>query len=134
MEPDGDESELSSVDKEWLDNHLARIRHLIAQEAVQVAKDRDAQRPEGMDVAEAAKQFAPGVRFPGEPSFSDRIKASLSGITLVSGVLAVVFGVLGVYSRMHQGDATPYFDIVKLFAGAIVGSTGAGVALSTRRK
>lgn len=124
-------SPLSKVDQQWLDNHLELIRQLITQEAFRTAGERELQSPNGLDVAEAAKRFAPGAKFPDEPSFSERIKSSLSGITLVSALLAVVFGVLGVLQQQNQAA---YFDIVKLFAGAIVGSTGAGVALASRRK
>ncbi len=83
---------------------------------------------------EAAKRFAPGVRFPA--AFRERILASLSGMTLVSAALALVFGVIGVIGVLmgHGASAAPYLDIVKLFAGAVVGSTGAGVALASRRK
>jgi hypothetical protein len=132
-------SSLSEIDQQWLDNHLECIRKLITQEAIHAAKDKGADLPPaGLEVAEAARRFAPGVRFPDEPSFSDRIKSSLSGITLVSALLAVVFGVLGVW-QSHRGPAdapyaAAYFDIVKLFAGAVVGSTGAGAVIGARRK
>jgi hypothetical protein len=66
-----------------------------------MAKGRSLQSPEGLDVAEAARRFAPGVRFPAEPSLWERTKGSLSGITVVSAVLAVVFGVLGVVARQN---------------------------------
>ena len=129
-------SRLSKNDEQWLNDHLNRIRKLIIDEAFRRARDRDADaaRPEGLDVAEAARRFAPGLRFP-EP-FRERILASLSGMTLVSAALALVFGVIGVIGVLkgNAASATPYFDIVKLFAGAIVGSTGAGVVLASRRK
>jgi len=130
-------SPLGETDRQWLDDHLRRIRKLITDEAIRAAKDRGVEPPEGLDVAEAAKRFAPGVRFPDEPSFPKRVLASLSGITVVSAVLAIVFWFLG-WWQQGQGDASAasaaYFDIVKLFAGAVVGSTGAGVALAYRRK
>jgi hypothetical protein len=130
-------STLSKVDEEWLDIHLKRIRKLITEEALRIARDRDAKAPEGLDVAEAAKRFAPGVRFPAEPSFWARTMASLNGVTVVSAVLALLFGIMGVLvGRGYLGAAgttSGYFDITKLFAGAIVGSTSAGV-LGARQK
>jgi hypothetical protein len=38
---------------------------------------------------------------------------------------------LGIFS---QGQQDKYFDIVKIFAGAIVGSTGANLAASARQR
>jgi hypothetical protein len=129
---------LSKVDEQWLDVHLERIRFLIVDEAIRIAKDRDVQAPEGLDVAEAAKRFAPGVRFPAEPSLWARTTSSLSGVTVVSAILALLFGIMGILvgrgELTYAGTTSAYFDIAKLFAGAIVGSTGAGVALGARRK
>jgi hypothetical protein len=128
---------LSESDEQWLDDHLRRIRKLITDEAIRAAKDRDFQctEPEVLDVADAAKRFAPGVRFPDEPSFIERIGASLSGITFVSALLAIVFGLIGLLQPAGSTTTTAAcFDIVKLFAGAVVGSTGAGVALASRRR
>jgi hypothetical protein len=131
-------SPLDPVNEKFLDTHLLRIRQLIVDEARRIAKDRSVQRPEGMDVAEAARKFAPGVQFPAEPSLWERTKGSLSGVTVVSAVLAVVFGLLGVWvARGHLGEAgsyTAYFDIAKLFAGAIVGSTGAAIVRGPRHE
>jgi len=129
-------SPLTPVEEQMLDNHLKRIRKLIVQEAVRIAKDRGVQPPdppEELDVAEAAKRFAPGKKFP-EDALWQRTKSSLSGITLVSALLAVVFGILGAlvnYGHLaNAGSSTAYFDIAKLFAGAIVGSTGAGAVIA----
>jgi len=127
---------LSDVDRQWLDKHLATIRRLIILEAVRNARDRDSDTPEGLDVAEAARRFAPGKKYP-VGTLWERTKTSLSGITLVSAVLAIVFGILGILvGRAHLTDAgttSAYFDIAKLFAGAIVGSAGAGALRSARQ-
>ena len=123
-------SPLSKIDEQWLNDHLERIRKLITDEAVRAANFRGADHAEGLDVAMAAKTYAPGDKFRDEPKFFERIGASLSGITLVSALLAVVFGFIG---WLRPTDAA-YFDIVKLFAGAVVGSTGAGVALTFRQR
>src|SRR5271165_2016883 len=104
---------LTKVDEQWLDVHLKRIRTLITDEAIRIAKDRDTQVPEGLDVAEAAKRFAPGVRFPAEPSLWARTTSSLSGVTVVSAVLALLFGVMGILVGRGQltyaGTTSAYF-------------------------
>lgn len=131
---------LTPVEEQMLDNHLKRIRKLIVEEAVRIAKDRGVQppqSPEELDVAEAAKRFAPGKKFP-EDALWQRTKSSLSGITLVSALLAVIFGILGALVNSghlaNAGNSTAYFDIAKLFAGAVVGSTGAGAVIGSRRE
>ena len=130
--------ELDPVNEKFLDTHLQRIRKLIVDEAWRIAKDRSVQDPEGMDVAEAARKFAPGIKFPAEPSLWERTKGSLSGVTVVSAALAVVFGFLGVWVAgghlAEAGSYNAYFDIAKLFAGAIVGSTGAGIMRGARHE
>jgi hypothetical protein len=133
-------SPLTRVEEEMLDNHLNRIRRLIVDEAVRIARDRGVQPPqppEELDVAEAAKRFAPGKKVP-EDALWQRTKNSLSGITMVSALLAVVFGILGAlvnYGHLaNAGNSTAYFDIAKLFAGAVVGSTGAGAVIGARRE
>jgi len=131
-------STLNNVDEQWLDTHLKRVRSLIAEEAKRIEKDRGAEAPEGLDAAEGTRRFAPGVKFPAAPSLCQKTTASLSAITVVSAVLAVVFAFLRVFVSRGQlasaGTTAGYFDIAKLFAGAIVGSTRASVVLSARQK
>src|ERR1035441_5107937 len=76
----------------WLDDHLASIRSQIIEEARYLAKKSERKKLEPLDLAEAARQFAPGKRFPGEPKFWQRIGSSISAITLVSAILAVLCG------------------------------------------
>jgi hypothetical protein len=127
---------LSQVDEEWLDIHLRRIRKLITDDAFRIANARHAQAPEGLDVAEATRRFAPGKKFPADGLWA-RTQASLSGVTVVSAVMVFLFGLMGILVGRGQlayaGTASAYFDIAKLFAGAIVGSTGAGAVLDARR-
>lgn len=116
----------------YLDDQLAIVRSLIINEARSLAKRSNRETLEPNDIAEAATQFAPGKRFPGEPKFWQRIASSISAITLISAVLAIVFGVIGAFAGSQPANASGYFDIAKLFAGAIVGSSGANIAAARR--
>jgi|GEM_PF-6061624 len=67
---------------------------------------------------------------PPEKSWWDGLLHSINGVTIISAILAVVFGVLaltGVGPAGTGGNASGFLDIAKIFAGAIVGSTAAEV-------
>lgn len=104
-----------------LDDHLKLIRTIILREAKASAQGKDVGL---IDIAEATKRFAPGIELPEkEPLKKIWWRVVLDWTPspiLVSALLAVAFGVLGVY-RGGQGA----FDIAKVFAGAIVGSAAA---------
>ena len=103
----------------WLAEHLDDVRTKIIGEAESLAatEGRDQVRP--TDIARATSKFAPGGPVRGS-WFADRVLGSLSGVSVVAALLAVVFGALGVYTNQ-----TAYFDLVKLFAGTVLGSAGA---------
>jgi hypothetical protein len=112
---------------QWLDSHLADIRKLIVDEARRRSREGGDGRLRPLDVSEAAKLFAPGKQWPPDLTFWKRIGASISGVTLMSALLAIVFGIAGIYLAVqNESAAAPYFDITKIFAGAIVGSTAVG--------
>ena len=113
----------------FLDDHFASIRRKVVREADTIAKNDQRESVEPRDVSAALQRYAPGILFPDEPSWSDRILSSISGITLISALLATIFGLIGVFS-----GSPIYNDIVKLLAGAILGSTGAGAIATRRRK
>jgi hypothetical protein len=119
---------LSDGSWSWLDEHLESIRKEIIQEAKTLAEEDSSSEVLPKHVAQAAMRFAPGERFPAEMGFWARIFASISGITIISAILAICFGVL---TAIGKGD---YLDVVKIFAGAVVGSTGASVALAAKRR
>jgi hypothetical protein len=56
---------------------------------------------------------------------------SISGVTIIAAVLAIVFGVLGF---VGVGGTSGFLDISKIFAGAIVGSTATGAAAEVRAR
>lgn len=120
----------------WLEEHLNSIRKKIELFAAQLISDEGLSRE--MAIARATQQFAPGKVFEtpmtteeGPTPFWTRIFDSFTGITLVSAVLAIVFGLLG-YLTDHE-NAQRMLDISKIFAGAVVGSAGASATKATRK-
>ena len=128
---------LTQGTSEWLQEHLDIVKKRILDEAVRLAKlDNRQEGIEPRDIAEAAKRFAPGIEIPSvpdlvvdTPSFGARILAWTPSTITVSALLAVAFGILGVY-RGGQGA----FDIAKVFAGAIVGSAATAVRSNAKQK
>ena len=121
-----EEGELSPGAKAWLDDHLLYIKRKIIEEARKVAKEsRGEDTIQPLDVAEAAKLYAPGRQISAqkEISFWRRLTDSITGITLISAILAIVFGFLGYFTPTQEG----WLDIAKIFAGAVVGSAGAAI-------
>jgi len=122
----------------WLKEHLSQIETKIREEAIKLS---DAANRSGMieplDVAEAARRYAPGTLLPMQPvglppqGFWSRVTESISGITLISALLAFIFGTLGL---LKPNAAQGWLDIAKIFAGAVVGSAGASVAAAVRGK
>ncbi len=90
-------------------------------------------------VFDAAKEYAPGPRIPECPPAEDpplwhRLLSGITGITLVSAILAIAFGVLALVNiGLADAQRSTLLDIAKLLAGAIVGSTGAAVAIGAKR-
>jgi hypothetical protein len=90
---------------------------------------------EPADLAIAALTFAPGHRCSDDPGganvpFWRRIAHSITGVTLIAGLLAISFGLIGYFAAKAQTGkelANGAWDIAKIFAGAVVGSTGAAI-------
>ena len=122
---------LSSGARAALDEHIELIKIAIIEEA-HAASGNGILQP--MQVLDAAKLYAPGYRLPTQTyvPFWSRIFESISGITLISALLAIIFGLLGWSQGATAGAGL--LDIAKILAGAIVGSTGAAVASSIRSK
>jgi len=123
----------------WLADHLKVIEAKIKEKAKATAEDENHDSVQPADIAAAAMLYAPGKEFPlakGEADlpFWRRMALSITGVTLVSAALAVAFGVIGYYiGTKNPSAATGAFDIAKIFAGAVVGSTGASVAATVKR-
>jgi len=123
-------NQLSNRAEAALDEHIELIKKAIIEEA-RAASGSGTLQP--MQVLDAAKLYAPGYRLPTQTyTFWSRIGESISGITLISALLAIIFGSFGWSLGTPAGAGL--LDIAKIFAGAIVGSTGAAVASSIRLK
>lgn len=126
----------------WLDDHLFEVREKIITRARQLLDSAEYKYTKASAISEAAKEYAPGMRFPQDPRFSwrENILSQLSAVTLISALLAIVFGTIafGISYAAEEGKPVPdvsgYIDLVKIFAGAIVGSTGAAVVATSSRK
>ena len=130
-----EDSQLIDASEAWLNEHFKFIRRKILNRACEL-QEQDIERSlsdrslEVKYVSLAAMEYAPGDPFARVVTFKERIYSSISGITVISALLVAFFGILGVVALMgFQGikteNAAGFFDVVKIFAGAIVGSTGA---------
>ena len=65
--------------------------------------------------------------------FWKRMALSITGITMMSGSLAILFGIIGAISVTTDNQITTgAWDIAKIFAGAVVGSAGSTLATQSR--
>ncbi|MCP4745402.1 MAG: hypothetical protein GY874_04560 [Desulfobacteraceae bacterium] len=119
---------LSSGCKIWFDDHLASIRQQILQETSQISGNGGSKKVLPKHVSQAALEFAPERRYPSDPTWGQKIIGTVSGITVISAILAVASGMIDYFDK-----GTQYIDIVKIFAGAIVGSTGASAVTHLRK-
>jgi hypothetical protein len=121
----------------FLDDLLESLRERILREAHEAAK-RDGRDDVGpSDIARAGLLFAPGTEFGYRRDiFGTLTRIGISGVTLMSCLLAAAFGLIGVFQTRagNAQSASGAFDIAKIFAGAIVGSTGVAVAAASKRK
>lgn len=125
----------------WLNEHLFEIRGKIVARAKELLLDDDYELTKAAALSEAAKEYAPGKRFPNEQhnSWRESILSQLSAVTLISALLAIMFGgiAFGISIAAEDGDPVPdvsgYIDLVKIFAGAVVGSTGAAAMANHAR-
>ena len=117
--------------EQFLDAHLASIRMKIIVRAGQLSEEaNDDERA----LAIAMFEYAPGDLYPVDLPWMSRVLGSISGVTFLSAILAVAFGTIGIFIVKTGGQgATGYFDTMRLFAGAIVGSAGASITGVTRR-
>src|SRR6266704_3001955 len=101
-------SQPSDDTSQWLAGHLETIKRKIRDEAAVTAKaDGRENKVEPRDVAKAALRYAPGEPFPTSEesnapiplemqiSFWKRMALSITGVTLVSALLAIAFGIIG---------------------------------------
>jgi hypothetical protein len=125
------EEDCQHVSSTWY--YFRDLTTQIYRQALQVA-DREGRRDEiqTRDVAQACIDIAPGRPFPVEQTLGQRIGSSITGITVISAILAVIFGIIGFAGLGRGGEeiVKPFIDIAQIFAGAVVGSTGAAAVAS----
>lgn len=123
-----------------LEERLEHLRSWLIDKAVEIAEKTPSEKQpySAMCVLEAARLLPPGVEFrPPQrdipPSFWSRVLESITGITLISAVLALAFGILGsIKAASNASAAAGWLDIAKVFAGAIVGSAGVATSAAIR--
>ena len=89
--------------------------------------------PSVRNITTAVNSYAPGFRITPDLGLRHRIieniMAPITGVTLISAMLAIGFGLLAIWT-----DLPGMLDVLKIFAGAVVGSTGARVALQAGQR
>jgi hypothetical protein len=110
----------------FLEEYVTDLRKEIVGRAQKIAEEREGKnaRARAKDVAQACDEIAPD--YPREQKWRHTILSSITGITLISAALAIIFGALGLWGG--TGNQQAWLDIAQIFAGAVVGSTGAAVA------
>jgi hypothetical protein len=130
-----------------LQEHLSDVKKQIKKRAIELAMEDQQQKDQKVGLkymTSALNEFAPGHKVPKtQPGLIERFFTIFSPLTVISTVLAIVFGVLGLWGSGAFGKINPdaakllepkaYLDIAKIFAGAIVGSATAS-AISERKK
>jgi len=116
------------VGQEYIWQYFEGLAGIIYSRASQIAREQE-RSIQSKDVAQACAEFAPGNPFPTEQSLGQRIASSITGITIISAILAIVFGLIGFLGLRYGGQGADtvkaFIDIAQIFAGAVVGSTGA---------
>lgn len=129
---------------ECLDNHLRDLRRTIIAAAV-ASEGTSTEVPSEAAIWRSALRLAPGRPYPEKSSWFDRLSNGLANSTTLLASLTVIFAIMGLIGagaisfgpKVASGTAqalTPFLDIAKIFAGAIVGSatTSAAIARSNR--
>jgi len=115
---------------EWIEAHLEEVRREIESRAKGIGGDGVTLE----DVAAAIAVVCPIKHKTDEMSKSNPgllrvFFASLPAIAWVSAVLAIVFGVLGIFAPGHEPTQQQgWLDIAKIFAGAVVGAAGTTIS------
>ena len=122
-----------------LDEHLRVIREKITKRAESLPTEGEA--VDFSHVAQAIAEYAPGGEIPkAEPVKGLRFFLALfPPFILLSFILTVVFGVLGLWATLGSESTKQsligpgFLDIAKIFAGAMVGSASANITSSLKR-
>ena len=118
----------------WLNEHLKIIKEKIIKKASQEANNNASDKPKikPMNISDATKLYAPGQEILDYKYFYlKRLLDPITGLTLISALLTILFGFLGLYA--DKGNQS-WLDIAKIFAGAVVGSAGSGAISGASKK
>jgi len=123
---------LSKPLSDEFDRYLQIMKEDITKEACRIASKDNAQGISFLHLANAVKEYVPKHGF-GETAYrrprSPWLLSVFSPPTLISMILAVVFGAFGLWailgSQSDKISGEGYLDIAKIFAGAIVGASTA---------
>src|SRR6266540_1570558 len=105
-----------------LQRHMDRVGDSSVERATELA---GAQKPprqvDIIHIAKAAEEYAPGIRLPvAEPKEKRRLEQAMSSLPIVSTILTVVFGGLGLVAILNgvsdKIGGQAYLDIAKIFA------------------
>jgi hypothetical protein len=115
-----------------LSGHMRAIEQRILERARELA---GSQTISAIYVEKAIREFAPGDPYPQNRHWL-YLTWTLAGTTLISALLAATFGGLALFGGSHLSptNQVAFLDIAKVFAGAVVGSTGASVVSGTRSR
>jgi hypothetical protein len=110
-------------------DYFKGLSAILYTQALQIADRHGRDEMQTRDIAQACAEIAPGGRFPEQLAFWERIGSSITGVTIISAILAIIFGIIGAIGLVIDTSAIqPFLDIAQIFAGAVVGSTGATAA------
>jgi hypothetical protein len=117
----------------YVDWHLGEVKDAILRTLGDNAKSSKSGTVSAESVADAVAHFSRTQPFSDENVKSVWAQAAANilnvpGILWISAILSIVFGILG--SQYNQPTLS---DLAKVFAGAIVGASGATATAATRR-
>jgi hypothetical protein len=96
--------------QDYLNNYFEGLTPIIYARASAIAQEQGrAEDVQPRDVAQACAEIAPGRPFPPEKeeTFWQRIGSSITGITIISAILAVIFGAIGFAGLRWGGPWEP---------------------------
>ena len=126
---------ITEGEMKWLNEHLKIIKEKIITKAGQEANNNASDKPKikPMNISDTTKLYAPGQEILDYNYFYlKRLLDPITGLTLISALLTILFGFLGLYA--DKGNSQSWLDIAKIFAGAVVGSAGAAAISGARNK
>src|SRR5215208_1852782 len=103
--------------EQFLESYLGDLAGTIRNRAKELA-DQQKRPVRVQDVAQASFEYAPGRRFPEGESATEaklwqRITSSITGLTIVTAILAVTFGLLGLSDVANASTTQGFLDISK---------------------